>query len=153
MARWLTEDEKHATLSFWHRTRDVAPDNIDVKRQFIEGGYGWPDPVMHPWCDRLNALNGVCTVSSCVGHHIALGRYSEGHIWLRLAEKVSVLLDDAVERLVEMPTVTLLTKHYFLADMLAPWEYLEIEFPGGETTLAQNIEPIIECLERVLTPE
>lgn len=157
MARWLTDDEKETTLSYWHHTRDVVPETWEVKAQFVAGGYGWPDPAIHPWCDRLNAIEGVCTVSSCVGHAIDLatlpGRYGDGHLWLRLAEKVNVQMEETIGFLVSTPTITMLAKHYSLAAAHVPWEWLEIEFAGGEPTLATNIAPIVEHFEWVLTLE
>lgn len=153
MSRWLSDDEKESTLSYWHHTRGVVPENIEVKHQFVAGGYGWPDPSIHPWCDRLNVLDGVCTVSSCVGHLIINERYSDGHLWLRLSEKVNVFLELAMPVLVEVPTITTLAKHYFLADAHVPWEWLEIEFAGGDATLTENVGPIVEEVERLFAVE
>lgn len=153
MGRWLTDFEKESTLSYWHHTRDVVPKDVVVKKQFIDGGYGWPDPSMHSWCDRLNQLEGVCTVSSCLGHLIAPGRYSDGHVWLRLAEKVSVRVEETVEELVKVPTITLLAKHYFLSDSHVPWEWFEIEFGGGDPTLTEHLTPIVEHFEWLYTLE
>lgn len=153
MSRWLLDDEKESTLSFWHHTRDVIPETWEVKAQFAAGGYGWPDPAMHPWCDRLNALDGVCTVSSCTGHLIVPEHYSDGHLWVRLGEKVTPLLDETIAFLVSLPSVTTLAKRYFLADVREPWEWLEIEFPGGRETLNENLAPIVSYFEGFLVPE
>lgn len=83
--RHLTEDRKQQILRVWHGYRlQVAPPGK-------EGGHGYQDPAITPWCDRLNALAGVCTIQSCAGHNFPNGSRTSAHLWLRLIEPLAVL--------------------------------------------------------------
>ena len=55
--RHLSADEKAKILTVWREQQQTGA-----------AGHGDPDPDMIPWCEKLNALPGVCTVQSCSGH-------------------------------------------------------------------------------------
>ena len=77
MGRHLTASEKARELALWKQTR---ADLLEVV------GPGVPDPGMVPWCEKINAISGVCTVQSCAGHENG-ERGPGGHLWLRLDEQ------------------------------------------------------------------
>ena len=48
--------------------------------------------------ERLNAIEGLCTVQSCTGHTDAEGFRSSGHLWLKLsAPMMREFIDSACE--------------------------------------------------------
>jgi hypothetical protein len=88
--RFLTVEEKQAELAAWDALcRASRADRAD------EGGRGFPDADMIPWCATLNAIPGVCTVQSCAGHGSVghPGYVSSAHLWLRLDKTMSAAFD------------------------------------------------------------
>jgi hypothetical protein len=66
---YLTEDEKRCRLDDWE-------------------SQSGEDPGVRSWCDKLNKLDGVCTVQSCIGHvrrnDCDVVSVDSGHIEFRL---------------------------------------------------------------------
>lgn len=90
--RWLTPDEKEREVSYWLSYRENGPFSIPPPEGEL-GGLGYPDPEIFALTDRLNAIDGVCTVQSCAGHRIKheTGDYVHfGQLWLRLSEDMSL---------------------------------------------------------------
>ena len=53
------------------------------------GERGFPDADILPWCDQLNALEGICTLQSCAGHLRSDGTLVSGQLWLWLTPDIS----------------------------------------------------------------
>ena len=91
--RWLTSADKEVVLAAWD----------EVKLQPVpEGDFGcvgYPDPDIIPWCDRLNAIPGVCTLQSCAGHVNPGGLRDAGHLWLWLDRPMAEAFDSHAHRL------------------------------------------------------
>lgn len=122
--RWLTPEEKAREVGAWDAVKgqDVPEDS---------GGRGFPDPDMVPWCDRLNALPGVCTVQSCAGHRRADGYMSSGHLWVRLDEGMAQAFD---RRALDLAAHDYIEE---VARVYKPWgaEVASITFAGNERNL------------------
>lgn len=81
---YLTAIEKEATLAYFAKRR------VDLRSPSEPGGDGTQDPEVLPLCDRINALDGLCTVQSCSGHRQRQpgGKSawaSEACVWLRVS--------------------------------------------------------------------
>jgi len=92
VSRFLTPEEKRDHLDTWRRLRaDFEHQRRDLEGEFL-GGRGYPDLAVYELTDRLNAIDGVCTVQSCAGHRQlapsddAEERVWNGQVWLRLSE-------------------------------------------------------------------
>lgn len=152
MSRYLTATEKEATVNFWLLSREATLPTTDLAEEHIlMGGFDWPDPPIFPYTDRINALDGICTLSSCVGHQwvTEIDVFSDGHLWFRLSEKNSKIFEKHVIELAREPSVTTLRKSYSLAESKLHWEWYEVEFWGGAATLPERIEPILSFFERL----
>ena len=80
---FLSREEKLRELERWFAL-------LGTRRWQHNGrgaGRGLPDAEMVPWCLRLNAIPGVCTLQSCAGHGGA-ARRDTGSLWLRLGARV-----------------------------------------------------------------
>jgi hypothetical protein len=78
--RYLLPGEKSTVLADWV----AEPNSKDPM------GDGDVDPEARVLLAPLNRLDGVCTVQSCVGHHVQRKPYDyvkSGHIELRLSEE------------------------------------------------------------------
>lgn len=62
--RYLTSAEKARMVAEWLAYREGPFPEAPEQR----GGMGYPDPEVFDLTDRLNAIDGVCTVGSCSGH-------------------------------------------------------------------------------------
>lgn len=80
--KFLTADEKDFHLANWHAVRSGERPAGDL------AGLGWPDLEIYELTDRLNAIDGLCTVQSCSGHPRARIREwsAPGQLWIRLNE-------------------------------------------------------------------
>lgn len=75
--RYLTTKEKDEVLAGWRQQCAAAAGDC---------GAGFPDQLIIPWCEKLNSIEGLCTVQSCAGHGPdAHGYRFCGHLWLRLS--------------------------------------------------------------------
>ena len=130
--RHLSPDEKAEILSIW------------CEEQRVEAtGPGDPDPDMIPWCEKLNALPGVCTVQSCSGH-LENGHLRSGHLWLRLDSSMSGAFDDAAFRLAAAPCMEQVARVY------TSWgeEITSITFAGNERDLlAKSLHAIVSFFQ------
>lgn len=81
--RYLSEENKANILKRFHDSL------ADLPLHDERGGYGFPDPDMIPWCEKINSIHGVCTLQSCAGHK---GDYEiPGHLWIWLREDLAEL--------------------------------------------------------------
>ena len=91
--RWLTSADKEIVLAAWDELKLRPVPKGDC------GGVGYPDPDIIPWCDRLNAIPGVCTLQSCAGHVKPGGLRDAGHLWLWLDRSMAGAFDAHAHRL------------------------------------------------------
>ena len=91
--RWLTNADKEFVLVSWSEAKIQPVPEGDY------GGVGYPDPDIVPWCDRINALPGVCTLQSCAGHVRQGGERDAGHLWLWLSRPMAGAFDSHAHRL------------------------------------------------------
>jgi len=102
--RYLSPALKADNLKYWEQVKRDRP--ADAK-----DGYGFPDPPIYDLCDRLNAIEGVCTVQSCAGHRMAAadgsGEYQHvGKLWLRLSEPLALRFYERAPELASVyPTI------------------------------------------------
>lgn len=100
--RYLTLTSKDRELAYWRVQRDEFLANPPEGRAHL-GGLGYPDPEIFEWCDRINALPGICTLQSCCGHIHPDGGMSSGNLWLWFSEPVSVAFDRHAMELARQP--------------------------------------------------
>ncbi len=114
MPRYLTEGEKALELEAWSYTLAAGL-----------AGVGAPDPEITPWCGKINALPGVCTLQSCAGHE-AGERGQLGHLWLRLNEEKAIAFNERAFELAQRKCMDRVSLIY------QPWgaEVVQIEFRG-----------------------
>lgn len=143
--RHLTDQEKARILAEWERTH-TGPLDTD------EGGCGYPDPDMIPWCAKLNAIPEVCTVQSCAGHGSGRTVVSPGHLWLRLGPSMDAAFDRAAFRLSAHPCIERVARVY------TAWgeEITSITFAGNERNLlAKSLHAVLlffRSLQHEVTP-
>jgi hypothetical protein len=116
-SRYLTTAEKTAELDGWRRTRDAFAGIV---------GPGVPDPEMIPWCEKINALPGVCTLQSCSGHPDGeIPRL--GHLWLRLDDRRAASFHARAFELAAKTGIERISLIY------QPWghEVIQLEFAGS----------------------
>lgn len=135
-SRYLSDVRKREILDAWHAYRlQLAPPGK-------EGGHGYQDPAISPWCDRLNALPGVCTIQSCSGHAFPDGSRTSAHLWVRLNSPLAALFHQEAFGLASD------TRHVErLATIYEPMdgEIVEVIFVGSERN--QLEESMIRILE------
>ena len=121
--RYLTPERKASILSEWESTlRSTA--NKDHP-----GGRGYPDQDMIPWCERINALPGICTLQSCTGHVRRPGHVMmPGQLWLAVDEPTSQAFD---RRAFELSAQNGMERVYRL---YSSWgqEIIDITFAGNK---------------------
>jgi hypothetical protein len=147
VARFLTAAEKRQTIAAWLDARAAYP--------CVEGnlsGRGFPDADMLPWCDQLNAIEGVCTVQSCAGHGSAAAGSidSAGHVWLLLDAAMSAAFDAGAFRLAADTTHIERVSRLYM-----PWgkEIASITFAGNERDLLNESMHVILTFFRSLRSE
>lgn len=74
--RYLTPEGKVAELEYWRSAQRTS-----VRPPGDAGGHGFVDPEIVPWCDVLNAIDGVCTLQSCCGHRTPSADGEGDHVW------------------------------------------------------------------------
>lgn len=137
--RWLTPEAKREVLREWAAIRE----SLGV-REGRPGGRGYPDPDIVPWCDEINALEGVCTLQSCAGHVLPGGERDPGHLWLWLSKPMSGAFDRTAHRLARHD-------RYIedVARRYVSWgrEVTSITFAGNErASLARSLRLILAFL-------
>ncbi len=117
--RYLTPEGKAAVLAEWGAT---------LAALHGQTGPGVPDPAIVPWCTRLNAMEGVCTLQSCAGHVERDGTRTAGHLWLWLDMRRSQEWNRRAHELAATPGVERVARLY------SPWgqEVHEVWFEGEE---------------------
>jgi hypothetical protein len=130
--RYLTPAEKERALREW---ADYQAETAGVV------GPGVQDPEIVAWCDKINALDGVCTLQSCAGHHPGEGERWMGVLWLWFDERVALAFWRRAFELAERSGIERVSTIY------QPWgqEIVQIEFrgvPDGqlETSMAKLVE-------------
>ena len=123
--RWLTPDVKRKILAEWGVKKQQALPDGDL------AGRGFPDPEIIPWCDRLNKIEGVCTLQSCAGHEMGSVEGGWGHLWLWLSEPISRAFDSRAFELASYPHIDRVERIY------GSWgqEVASITFAGDERGL------------------
>lgn len=148
-SRYLTDEGKARELRSWD---DIKREDRTGERPpgASLGGYGYPDPDMYLWCDRINALRGVCTLQSCAGHRD--GKYfHHAQLWLWFdaptlerfwtTEAMSLSAHPLIER------VHLMAQPY-------GHEVVDLVFHGNEKdSLNASMELICSALERIVDTE
>ena len=87
MAKWLTQKEKIERL------------------KNLEGDLPQVDPEMIPWLEKFNALPGIVTRSSCIGHPERDRWDYNPYLTLRTTRKRALQIIDSVgDRLVDHPS-------------------------------------------------
>ena len=116
------EAKIHAVAEFWARRKEPTPSGE-------LGGRGYPDPEMLPFCDWLNAFEGMYTEQSCAGHRALDGHVvSQGTVWVRLdCERLDLFRRRACE-FAGSPFVDRIQSIY-----LSSGEFVEIIFSGNES--------------------
>lgn len=111
-SRYLTPAEKEVEVRDWLTVRAefIAGRNWDGKPIPAGdlGGYGYPDVPMFRWTDKLNALDGVCTVQSCSGHWTHDGgpaQHHDGQVWLRLSGSLTRAFERHAMQLAAEPCI------------------------------------------------
>lgn len=103
--RFLTPDAKEEILAEWDQKRELW-------RKGSLRGTGEPDADIIPWCDRINALPGVCTLQSCAGH-VKNGTIETAHLWLWMSETAAKVFDREVFALLgHRERIDWISKHY-----------------------------------------
>ena len=131
LTRYLTPNEKARELVSFSQIRETSP----------ESGPGIPDPEILPWCDRINAIEGICTLQSCAGHE---RNRSSGHLWVRLDEHKALRVQGNAFELAQCSTINRVSLIY------QPWgqEVLQIEFRGTpDGQLENSMRAILSFLE------
>jgi len=132
-SRHLSPGSKRVELAEFDRYQVAYPTPLDDP-----GGRGFPDPDILPWCDKLNALPGVCTLQSCAGHRHQDGSLSSGQLWLWLSPDVAHAFHArAFELARQSPPIERLYTLY------ADWgqEIADVRFAGNERgLLAESME-------------
>lgn len=112
-------------------------------------GIGWPDPEILPWCEKINEIEGICTLQSCAGHPANKHDYIHpGQLWLWMTGEKSfafekVALDLAAEDGIE--TVRKLYQHYGRV-------IIDIVFKGqGTGDFDKTMSVILKYLQSIVT--
>ena len=138
--RWLSTSEKKKELADWECHKAASP-----RPAGDPGGHGYPDPEMILWCDRLNAIPGICTLQSCSGHGPdEQGYRSSGHLWLRMSEPLAHTFHRRAFELSEHPAMERVSLIY------QSWghEVVELVFRGvADGMLDESMSVIARWLE------
>jgi len=142
--RYLTAAEKAQELTTWLVACADMP--CDVSAWSDERGF--PDPPMIPWCEKINRLEGICTVQSCGGHRRTDGSIVSGHLWLRLSREVSERFDQTALGFAAQPGIEQVSRLY------APWgaEVAAVVFAAGDRTrLNRSMRVVLRYLRGIAT--
>lgn len=160
--RHMTAAAKRAELASWEGAklaRQAAPP------QGFSGGYGYPDPEIYDYVDRINAMHRLCTLQSCAGHrctsesccqlcaehglHEGLAGDGEhvwnGQLWIWPDAKMARWLYEHLPQLAQVPRVEKVTLLFHVEGR----EILDLQFQGdGHYALDISMHAILEFLER-----
>jgi hypothetical protein len=128
--RYLTEPAKASELAQWRQL---------ISRPWPPGP-GNPDPSMIPWCEKINALPGICTLQSCQGHENG-ERGTAGHLWLWLDEEKARAFPTRASELAKSENVEAVSL------LFKPWDQQVVEVifrgsPGGK--LGASMQEILD---------
>lgn len=141
--RHLDVEEKSRLLAEWAVTLE---ENAPLTER---GELGFPNPLIVPWCAKINELPGVCAVQSCQGHRKDNGNIASGVLWLRMDYETAARFDDEAFCLAAEPGIERVSRIY------QAWgeEIATIDFDGNERgTLDQSMELILGFLEGIAIP-
>ena len=130
--RFLTDAAKRNILASWEQTkRDWGLGSLS--------GVGEPDSDIVPWCDRINALPGLCTLQSCAGH-LRGGVIEAAHLWIWMSEAAAKNFDRAAFSLLRRrDRIDWISKHYLHDGK----EIASITFFGNERDLLESSVSIV----------
>ena len=139
MQHHLGRSEKDAELKVWTK---ATQSYVSCEPR---PGKGFPDPLMVPWCERLNEIGGLCTMQSCTGHRTPDGSIvGNGVVCLWLSEPMLRSFMRRGVKLAQHPCVEYLSLifHTGGADYVA-----EIMFKGEEQQPSQLDESMTAIVE------
>lgn len=117
------------------------------QQTFYNGRPGDPDPDIVPWCNRINALQGICTLQSCAGHRDNGNIVTRpGHLWLWMDRLTSKIFDASAFELARHRNVERVERLY------TAWgqEIASITFAGNERDrLAESMQAILVFLHEL----
>ena len=149
MNRYLTPDEKISEMRMWAESRHLGVINVGDEH----GGHGYPDAPIFALCDRLNAIEGICTVQSCAGHRVQAADGSGEHLycgqlWRRMDEERSAWMLGNAMRLALDPLI----EGVALRFQDYGHEVWDVKFRGRERgTLAESSELLSRFFAEVPT--
>lgn len=136
--------KKIAELESWEKAK---ADYLANPPSGFVGGHGYPDPEIFEWCDKINTIEGVCTLQSCAGHrcsqalHCAhcgaytaggVGAWPEhawsGQLWLWLDEVQSRMFHEHALELAAHPLIEKVSVFYHVEGK----EIVDIVFKGTD---------------------
>ena len=127
MNRYLTT-EKLAILKLWEEKKKQSIPRGDL------AGKGWPDPDIIPWCDKLNEIEGLCTLQSCAGHG---NKMSNGELHVKSKGILWIWLSESMNKAFYGNVFNSLAKHELMERvriLFSDWgqEIIELSFKGNE---------------------
>lgn len=124
--RFLTQYEKDNYIKEW----EDGLTKYEWQRYNSKlGGRGYPDADIVPWCQKINLLNGVCTLQSCAGHKYDENEYYyPGELWLRFDQHMNIAFENKVLKFVKNSLIEKVSKLYRQDGT----EIIEIIFQGNE---------------------
>jgi len=146
VSRYLTDEQKCREISHFARMRADKRPPGDLH------GRGWPDAAIVPWCDRINALEGVVTLQSCAGH--AGDSTYPGNIWVCFAERPARVAYLAAPVLAACPLIERV-RCFWHPNGEEVWEIL---FHGSERgqfepSIKQIFAWVVECCTATLVQQ
>lgn len=144
--RYLIVSEKQKILADWEETKKRPIPNGDL------AGKGFVDLDIVPWCDKLNEIEGLCTLQSCAGHgkRIPNGELhvkSKGILWIWLSKSMNETFYENV--------FDSLAKHKCMERvriLFSDWgqEIIELSFKGNECNYLDKSMNVIVCFFKEL---
>lgn len=123
-----------------------------AEKEYIFDTSTWSqvDSGLLPYLSRLNSLDGVCTIQSCIGHchKLAYGsgdHVESGNLWLRLSEAMSEQFRQRVGLLTLSPLVRQVRTLYSFDEGSYPHEVVDISFHGAEDDSLDEALSYIAC--------
>lgn len=153
--RWLTKDMKDRSLNHWRAAKaSYEQAKVDGSLPARPGGMGYPDPEIYDLCDRLNALDGICTMQSCAGHlhpdeEPGDGAMWSGELWIATTRRIQMRVITRIRDLLQHDTYIERARLIFLPD--SP-DVIDIIFQGmnkGSLTLATSSDIIYDFMKRM----
>lgn len=111
----------------------------------VKGGVGWPDPEMLPWVEKINRIDGLCTLQSCSGHaNKDKGHWAAGRLWLWMAREKWEAFQGLALDLAQEPTIER------VASLYQPYGrvVIDLTFEGLACgTLEESMDIILKYLQ------